>query len=72
MTKKNILSLYQKKEECCGCAACMAVCRHNAITMQEDEEGFLYPFCDSSKCVGCFNCKKACLFKKYESNQTFE
>lgn len=30
-------------EECTGCMACYNACKHNAITMKEDEEGFYTP-----------------------------
>ena len=40
---------FERKEECCGCTACFAVCHQNAITIQEDEEGFEYPQIDESK-----------------------
>lgn len=42
--------LYEKKEECCGCTACYSICSHSAITMIEDEEGFLYPQVDVELC----------------------
>lgn len=48
------------KEECCGCTACMSNCPQNAITMEEDEEGFLYPKIKKEKCVNCGLCKKVC------------
>lgn len=41
------------KKECTGCAACMAVCPKQCITMQEDEEGFLYPLADKNVCNNC-------------------
>lgn len=46
--------------ECTGCASCANSCRHNAIHMKEQEGGFLYPFVDESKCVGCGLCEKRC------------
>ncbi len=52
--------LYKKKKDCCGCAACYAVCPKHAIAMAEDEEGFLYPQIDKGKCVGCRLCIKTC------------
>lgn len=55
--------LYTKKEECCGCAACFAICPKSAINMEADEEGFLYPVVDLNKCIGCFKCVKICSFK---------
>lgn len=30
--------LYKRKEECCGCTACYAICPKEAISMIEDEE----------------------------------
>ena len=49
-----------KKDACCGCTACYSVCPKNAITMECDEEGFLYPKIDENKCVNCGLCLKVC------------
>ena len=54
---------YKKKEECCGCTACFAICPVKAITMKEDEEGFLYPVIDEKKCIKCYKCMKVCPLK---------
>lgn len=48
------------KAECTGCGACVSVCPKAAITMQMDEEGFLYPAVDSALCIGCDLCEKRC------------
>ena len=40
MVTKEIPILYNRKEECCGCTACYAICPKVAICMVEDEEGF--------------------------------
>ena len=48
------------KAECTGCGACVSVCPKAAITMQMDEEGFLYPEVDGALCVGCDLCEKRC------------
>ena len=61
---KKIPALYIKKDECCGCAACYAVCPREAICMIEDDEGFLYPKINSEKCVRCYMCLKVCPFKE--------
>ena len=53
----NIESL---AKNCCGCAACANICPQNAIVMQEDKEGFLYPHIDSNKCTNCGLCAKIC------------
>lgn len=55
--------LFKNKEECCGCTACCMVCPRNAISMVADEEGFLYPQIDHSKCVACNMCIRVCPFK---------
>ena len=60
--KKKIL-LYIRKEECCGCTACYAVCSKNAISMVEDNEGFEYPVIDDDKCIQCNKCLQVCPIK---------
>ena len=45
---------------CSGCAACYAVCPRKAISMQPDEEGFLYPHIDEPLCVHCGLCERVC------------
>ena len=49
--EREIPVLYKRKEECCGCTACYAICSKEDISMLEDEEGFGYPVIDESKCV---------------------
>lgn len=51
-----------EKEKCCGCTACASVCIHNAITMEADVLGFLYPKIDILKCIDCGICEKVCAF----------
>ena len=55
--------LVEKKEYCCGCGACKAACKINAITMKRDEYGFEFPVIDESKCVGCKKCKDVCAYQ---------
>lgn len=49
-----------KKNQCTGCAACYSKCAKNAITMQADMTGFLFPVVDADSCVECGACMKAC------------
>ena len=49
-----------RKEDCCGCTACESICGKNAIVLRPDEEGFLYPQVDVSKCVDCHLCEVVC------------
>lgn len=55
---KYILS--QDPYDCCGCRACEQVCSHQALCMKPDDEGFLYPVLDSSKCLDCGLCERVC------------
>lgn len=55
--------LYKSKSECCGCGACMNICPKNAISMVEDECGFIYPKIDETLCVHCLACKRVCAFQ---------
>lgn len=50
----------KNKQDCCGCSACAQRCPKQCITMAEDEEGFLYPKVDISKCIDCYLCEKVC------------
>lgn len=48
------------KQDCCGCSACFQKCPKHCISMNEDEEGFLYPKVDANICVDCHQCEKVC------------
>lgn len=63
MEDRSIPELYRRKEECCGCSACYAICSKNAISMIADEEGFEYPKINENKCIKCYMCLQVCPFK---------
>jgi len=50
----------QDKHFCCGCRACENVCSFEAIKMEYDSEGFLYPVIEKSNCHKCGQCIKTC------------
>lgn len=54
--------LYERNEECCGCAVCEASCPKGAIIMEKDEKGFLYPII-KGECILCNRCIKVCPLK---------
>lgn len=60
---KSVPVLFHENKDCCGCGACMNACPVQAITMEEDACGFLYPRIDESKCVRCGKCKQVCAFQ---------
>lgn len=70
MEEKKISILYDRKEDCCGCTACYAICPKNAISMEADEEGFLYPVIDEEKCVRCGSCLKVCPIKAAKNDSS--
>lgn len=48
------------KKYCCGCTACASICPKHCITMQSDNEGFLYPVVNETDCIDCGLCEKVC------------
>lgn len=56
----NEINLFNDKKDCCGCGACMNICPKSAITMEEDEYGFVYPKINTEQCVECGACKRVC------------
>lgn len=50
----------QDKRNCCGCSACYNACPKHCISMEYDNEGFLYPKIDTENCVNCGLCEKVC------------
>ena len=57
------IELIKNLKECCGCGACLHSCPKKAISMKENEDGFIYPEIDESLCVDCGKCIRVCKFK---------
>ena len=53
----NVLQL--EKFQCTGCGYCVYICPKNAIEMEIDEMGFVFPKV-TDKCVECGKCIKEC------------
>lgn len=59
-------------ENCCGCTACKSICPKNAISMEPDALGFLYPKANEDLCVDCGLCEKVCSFNdQYKTPDNF-
>lgn len=50
----------QDKANCCGCSTCVQRCPKHCISLQEDNEGCLYPKVDEEACISCGLCEKVC------------
>lgn len=64
--------LFESKSRCCGCGACMNACPRQAIRMEKDEYGFLYPVINEAQCVSCGLCKMVCAFTEGKSRNQAE
>lgn len=49
-----------KNELCCGCSGCASICPKSAITMIENEKGFLVPAINKELCIECNLCYNVC------------
>jgi len=62
----------KNKLDCTGCGACSHICKHSAIKMREDEEGFLFPVLDEEKCVRCGLCDMRCPVVNSHQNNIYD
>lgn len=60
LPKTDLIQILYDKEKCYGCRACEQICPKDAITMQTDEEGFIYPVINHNICVKCKSCINVC------------
>lgn len=52
--------LFENKADCCGCGACFNICPQQAIYIETDEYGYLFPNIIKEKCILCGLCEKVC------------
>lgn len=64
------MPILANRDVCTGCMACMNACTKAAIVFQKDDEGFLQPNIDKTKCIECNLCERACpeVQKNYHYN----
>lgn len=63
--------LFDDKSKCSGCEACKNICPQNAISMEIDEYGFIYPKINHDKCVKCGLCKRVCAYQKENTENEY-
>lgn len=59
-------------KNCTGCAACLNACKHDALSVQLNEEGFLKYKIIPEKCINCYACKKVCPVNGYYDDGNFK
>lgn len=70
-------NVYLDIYHCTGCRMCENLCGQNAIKMERNSEGFLYPVINRDICSDCGACEKMCPQKNllnyfdYRSNRAF-
>lgn len=60
---------YSITKTCSGCAACLNVCKFDAIKITRNDNGFIKSQIDKNKCKQCGKCKKVCPFYIKKGNQ---
>lgn len=55
-------------KECTGCSICALNCPKKCISIIENQEGFIYPSVDKSKCINCDACNRVCPQQYNEKN----
>ncbi len=68
------MKLVDCDRNCCGCGACADICPAGAITMQEDQDGFLYPVINYKTCISCGKCIRSCGYRNIlaqSENETY-
>ena len=48
------------ENNCSECNACVQICKHQAIELKVNEEGFSYPCINIEKCIHCNLCIEVC------------
>ena len=56
-------------KDCCGCRSCEQSCPKKSITMEENNEGFIYPKINNESCINCGICLKKCPIHNYQNNK---
>ncbi len=50
----------KNRQDCVGCRGCEQRCPVQCISMESDEQDFVYPRVDVERCIDCHLCEKVC------------
>lgn len=56
-------TVLKEMDKCSGCGLCETVCPVQAIKMEYDKSGFVYPVIQKEKCIDCGLCERKCVVK---------
>ncbi|CUQ82776.1 Coenzyme F420 hydrogenase/dehydrogenase, beta subunit C-terminal domain [[Ruminococcus] torques] len=56
-------TVLKEMDKCSGCGLCETVCPAQAIKMEYDKSGFIYPVIQKEKCIDCGLCERKCVVK---------
>lgn len=62
--KIRLKNIDKFKDTCTGCEVCVSVCPKKCISMEADDDGFLYPHINQKDCISCARCVKSCHLSK--------
>ncbi len=54
-------TVLKEMDKCSGCGLCETVCPVQAIKMEYDKSGFIYPVIQKEKCIDCCLCERKCV-----------
>lgn len=56
----KITDIATLSDKCTACTACLSSCPTNAIEMEMNSEGFLFPIIHQDRCIDCGKCYQVC------------
>lgn len=68
MFSKHVSSYHSA--DCSGCGVCLNVCHKKAISIQQNEFGFLHAVVDETNCIQCGECQRVCPLINYAKTHT--
>lgn len=71
MISVGVDSSFDDKQRCCGCGACANACPKKCISMEADQEGFLYPKIKKETCIDCGLCERVCPVIQVDNDREF-